>query len=130
MEIYAKRIRELRLKLGYTQEHLAMLLGYSSKSSITKIESGSVGLPLQRLIPFTYALNTNIDYLLGKTDDPSAPNDSESHEYDDSENERELVKIYRHLDETHKAQLMEYAAMMYERFGTDLPTGLFVSHDA
>ena len=128
MEIYAKRIKELRQKLGYTQEHLAMLLGYSSKSSITKIESGAVGLPLQRLIPFTYALNTNIDYLLGKTDDPSAIPDSSSPDDDDQQNERQLVKIYRHLDETHKAQLMEYASMMYERFGTDLPSGVFVPH--
>ena len=43
------RIRARREELGLTQEELATRLGYKSKSSINKIETGNNNLPMPKV---------------------------------------------------------------------------------
>ena len=43
-----KQIRNLRIKKGLSQQILAELVGYTSRSSIAKIESGEIDYPLPR----------------------------------------------------------------------------------
>lgn len=64
MSIY-ERIRKRRIELGMTQEELAHKIGYTSKSSITKIETGHVDLPQSKIVEFAHALDTNVGYLMG-----------------------------------------------------------------
>ena len=59
------RIKELRLKKGYTQEELAKKMGYTSRSTINKIEKGIVDISQSKIIDFANALNTTPLYLLG-----------------------------------------------------------------
>ena len=47
MELY-DNIKTLRKARGLTQEQLAKLTGYSDRTSIAKIESGSIDIPQSR----------------------------------------------------------------------------------
>jgi transcriptional regulator with XRE-family HTH domain len=69
-----KRLKELRLKYGFTLERLSQELEIG-KSTISGYESG-FREPNTRLIKgFAEILNTSTDYLLGKTDNPNVVND-------------------------------------------------------
>lgn len=59
------RIRQRRLELGMTQKELADKLGYKNKTAITKIESGKVDLTQSKILAFSQALQTTVDFLLG-----------------------------------------------------------------
>ncbi|GHV34553.1 hypothetical protein FACS1894187_05350 [Synergistales bacterium] len=64
------RIRELREKLGYSQEMLAEA-SMLSQNHISQVERGIKGLSRKSIIIIASVLNTRIDYLMGTTDDPS-----------------------------------------------------------
>ena len=64
MELY-KNIKKLRLSLGLSQEDLALLTGYTSRSSIAKIESGVVDLSQSKIEAFAKALHTTPQTLMG-----------------------------------------------------------------
>lgn len=58
-------IRAMRKKRGLSQTQLAIKLGYKSKSSIAKIETGNGDVPRSKLPQFAEALNCSISYLTG-----------------------------------------------------------------
>jgi len=59
------RIRERREKLGLTQEDLAKLTGYTSRSMIGKIENGQRDINQSQIAIFAKALQTTPSYLMG-----------------------------------------------------------------
>lgn len=59
-----RQIRRLREQLGMSQEELAKKLGYKSKSSINKVETGSQGLTQSKIMRFAEALQTTPGELL------------------------------------------------------------------
>ena len=63
LDLY-KNIRDRRIKLGMSQEELAKKLGYKSRSTIAKIETGKVDLPESKIKSFADALNTTPAYLM------------------------------------------------------------------
>lgn len=63
-----KKIRKLREEKGMTQQELANKVGYKSRVSINKIELQR-DLPINKLIPIAKALDVDIKYLTGWTDD-------------------------------------------------------------
>ncbi len=65
-----KKIREMREKLGLTQDELADLTGYKSRSSINKIENGGNDLPQSKVVMFANVLQTTPAYLMGWEDNP------------------------------------------------------------
>lgn len=73
-----KRIKQRREELKLTQDELAELTGYKSRSSINKIERGGNDLPQTKIVAFARALKTTPSYLLGWEDEPTphtpAPN--------------------------------------------------------
>lgn len=71
------RIRIRREELGLTQQQLADRLGYKSKTTINKIESGINGISQKRIVAFAHALNTTIEYLMEMDD----VEESEQHKY-------------------------------------------------
>ena len=75
------RIRARREELGLTQEELAKRLGYKTKTSITKIETGNNNFPLTKVSQFARALNVTEAYLMGWEDDPIVPADGQSDVY-------------------------------------------------
>ena len=74
MTIY-ERIRALREQRGLSQQELADRLGYTSRSSITKIEKGLVDLQQTKILAFAEALGVTPAYLMGwETDRPAVVN--------------------------------------------------------
>ena len=59
------RIRNKRLELGMTQKELAKKLGYKTKGSVTKIESGYQNLTQPKIVAMAKALETTPAYLMG-----------------------------------------------------------------
>ncbi|MGP1489359.1 MAG: LexA family protein [Peptoanaerobacter stomatis] len=64
LDLY-KNIRDRRIQLDMSQEELAKKLGYKSRSTIAKIETGKVDLPESKIKSFADALNTTPAYLMG-----------------------------------------------------------------
>lgn len=58
------KIRERREQLGYTQEELALKLGYASRSSVNKVEN-SREVSMKKLKMYAEALNTTVAFLMG-----------------------------------------------------------------
>mgnify|MGYP002673114606 FL=1 len=75
MELY-KRIKELREDRHMSQEELALKTGYTSRTSIAKIEAGKIDLPQSKIVLFAKALDTTVSYLMGWED--KAPADDYS----------------------------------------------------
>lgn len=59
------RIKTLREALGLTQEELAKKVGYTSKSSVNKVEKGEVDISQSKIELFAQALNTTPAELMG-----------------------------------------------------------------
>lgn len=59
-----ENIRRARMKARISQEELAKRLGYKSRSTIAKIESGENDLTQKKVAAFAKALNVSINYLL------------------------------------------------------------------
>ena len=66
-ELYVN-IRTRREALGMSQDELAKKVGYTSRSSITKIESGKVDIPRSKIEEFAKALGCTPSELLGWTE--------------------------------------------------------------
>ena len=60
-----KNIKTLRERNGLSQDDLAKLTGYTSRSSIAKIEKGEVDLPRSKILAFAKALGTSPISLMG-----------------------------------------------------------------
>lgn len=65
METIYSRIKNLRESLGLSQDELAKKLGYTSRSTINKIESGKIDISRSKIEAFAKALNTTPSYLMG-----------------------------------------------------------------
>lgn len=60
-----ERIRIRRQELGMTQEELAKRMGYKSKSTVNKVESGKNDVNQSTAVKYAMALNTTVAYLMG-----------------------------------------------------------------
>lgn len=60
-----QRIKQQREAIGLSQEELAQKLGYKSRSTINKIESGINDITQSKVIEFAQALGTTPAYLMG-----------------------------------------------------------------
>lgn len=58
------RIKKRRLELGLSQEELALRLGYTSRSTINKIELGINDITQSKVVQFANALRTTPGYLM------------------------------------------------------------------
>ena len=80
-----EKIREARLKKGYSQAELAELLGYKSRSSINKIEVEGRDIPRSSIVKFAKVLDVTPAYLMGWEDEPN-PTEYEQSIYDQFDN--------------------------------------------
>lgn len=80
-----EKIRARRIELGWSQQKLADKMGYTSKSTITKIEKGISDVGQKNIEKFAEVLDVSIAYLMDwETNDesltsekPTAPQDNE-----------------------------------------------------
>lgn len=78
MTTIGDRIKARRLELDMSQDELARLVGYKSRSSINKIESDGRLLPQRKIMEIATALNTTPAYIMGweesnQVEAPSVP---------------------------------------------------------
>lgn len=64
--MFSENLRKRRLELGISQAELAETVGYRSRSSITKLESGISDIPQKKLRLLAEALNTTPEDLIGE----------------------------------------------------------------
>lgn len=65
-----KRIRERREELQITQEELAIRIGYKTRASINKIETGDRNLAQSKIKAIADALSTTPSYIMGWDEKP------------------------------------------------------------
>lgn len=75
MEV-GERIRIRREQLNMTQSELAQKVGYTSRSSVAKVESNANGMVQSKLTVFAEALQTTPAYLLGWDEETEKKNDA------------------------------------------------------
>ena len=67
-ELY-ENIRERRIYLGISQDKLAKMVGYTSRSTIARIEKGEIDLPQSKIVAFAQALKCTPAFLMGWIED-------------------------------------------------------------
>lgn len=94
-EHISKKIRELRLSKGLTQEYLAAMANVNT-SHISNIENNRVKISLTTLVHVCKALETTVDYILAD-------------EYDDSGStyDKLILNELKHCDSKTKEQILE-----------------------
>ena len=93
------RIRTRREQLNMSQEELAKRLGYKSRSTIAKIESGENDITQSKIVAFAKALGVKPGYLMGWEDAPASPSLSLTQQ------EETHIKKYRQLDADGKEEI-------------------------
>lgn len=68
MDNIGERIKKERERLGLSQAELGRLVGYSSRSTINKIEKGKRDIPRDKVAKFAQVLDVNPAYLAGFTE--------------------------------------------------------------
>ena len=71
MSVDGNRVRDLRKKRGLSQAELGKAIGYSSHVPINQVENGKRDLTYPRLRRCAEVLDTTVDYLVGKKNDPT-----------------------------------------------------------
>lgn len=67
MDIFKKRLRELRLQMGYTQRDIAKKLDIAQPSYI-RYENGNAQPTLENLCKLADIFDVSVDFLLGRAD--------------------------------------------------------------
>lgn len=69
MDDLYENIKKRREELGMSQDELARKVGYTSRSTIARIERGDINIPQDKIILFARALRVLPEYLMGWTDE-------------------------------------------------------------
>lgn len=105
----ADRVRLRREELGLSQEDLAMRMGYSSRTSINKIENGRPCS--QKIIArLAKALNVSIPYLMGWEEEEKPTGETTDEPFTNlSEEARKFLVVFEKLTPDQKEQLYRLA---------------------
>ena len=95
MSTVGENIFRMRKQLNWTQEELALKMGYKSKSTINKIEMGINDIPQSKIVQFAEVLGTTPAHLMGWDED----NKDSPTEADLSEGEKILLDLFRRVPE-------------------------------
>ena len=96
------RISMLRKAKGITQDTLAQKVGYTSRSTINKIEKGLVDIPQSKIIDIAEALDTTPAYLMGWEEETSSASEETL-----TEEERLLIDLFRQIPEEQQRVFLE-----------------------
>ena len=94
--LFGARVKYYREKAGMTQKELSQKLGYTSHTSIYKIEIGENSIPLSKLPDFCIALGVEPFDLLGL-----------------KENDKQIQVIAQQLEESDRASDLAKFAELY-----------------
>ena len=103
MSTIGKNISLIRRSLGLTQEELATMMGYKSKSTINKIELGINDIPQSKIVQFAEVLGTTPAALMGWDEDDKNESPSESSL---TEGEKLWLELYHRLSDDTRALMV------------------------
>lgn len=63
--MFSDNLKKRRLQMGLSQEELAKHVGYSSRSSVAKLEAGTASVTTQKLQRIAQVLDISVDELIG-----------------------------------------------------------------
>ena len=112
---FGKRVKLLRIKKRMTQQELADRMGYTSKTTITKIEAGTTGVVKDRLQGLAEVLGTTTQYLLTGEDEPAET--------------QEVAEIMRKANDSDRKQILSFARYI-QAFRDSLPDDAVVFQQA
>lgn len=111
LELY-KNIKRIREEKGMSQEELARLVGFKSRSSINKIEMGVNDITQSKLVAIANALGVSPGELMGSDDPasstPPAPQKSDGLPELNAKDEREIERDL--ADMMHSVAMANYTA--------------------
>lgn len=111
LELY-KNIKRIREEKGMSQEELARLVGFKSRSSINKIEMGVNDITQSKLVAIANALGVSPGELMGSDDPasstPPAPQKSDGLPELNARDEREIERDL--ADMMHSVAMANYTA--------------------
>ena len=99
----------LRRALGITQEALALKVGYTSRSSINKIEKGLVDIPQSKLTELADALYTTPAYIMGWEEEETTPEETKL-----SEGRQKLIDFAMSVPEEKVDKLLQLIMLFAE----------------
>lgn len=67
-EFVGRRIKDRRIELGWTLGELAVKVGYSDNSTLSRVENGKTDMPLKKLDKIAQVLDVTPAYLIGFTE--------------------------------------------------------------
>lgn len=107
MQIFSKRLKDLRCERGISQKALADALNYT-QSNVSEWEKGTVEPRLGAIKSISLFFNVSSDYLLGFTDDylQEIPKDSLFG------NENTLLHSFKALSDEEKAAVLKIATLL------------------
>ena len=114
MEI-GERIKKRREELGMSQSELAEKVGYTSRSSIAKVETNANGMTQSKIVKFASALETTPSYLMGWEDDEGNSSLADNDDYEKYGLKTIQLKKFRVLGEIACGQPI-YANEEYETY--------------
>ena len=92
-KIIGRRIKERRILLGMNVDELAEMVG-KNRATVYRYENGFIeNIPMETFDKLVDALNTNIVYLIGATDDPTP--EKVSQEENDNSQEAKKDRLFR-----------------------------------
>ena len=101
---FGERVKARRIELGLSQEELARKLGYTSRSTINKIENGTNDVVQTKVVDFAKALDTTIAYLMAWDETVSSFKDILVPDVNDME--KEVIKALRKSDRLTKQMVL------------------------
>lgn len=102
-----ENIRDLRKQNKWSQEELAQRMGYKDRSSIAKIESGSVDIPRSKILEFARVFGVAPGDLMGWEEKPEAPDFTPEH--------GEILEMYSQCDEVQRQRVLAYMRGLLDR---------------
>jgi transcriptional regulator with XRE-family HTH domain len=103
MSTVGENISIVRKRLGWTQEELAIKMGYKSKSTINKIELGINDIPQSKIAKFAEVLGTTPSHLMGWDEEEKNPPE----EPELSEGEKILIDLFRRVPEEQQQLVLQ-----------------------
>ena len=111
-------LKQRRIELGLTMLDVAKLVGVS-EATISRYESGNIkNMRRDRIEKYAKALQVNPSEFLDINDE-QPPEPQKPTERELSENEREMIEIFKDLTETQQGELIGRAKVMQEHNRTE-----------
>lgn len=114
MSSVGDKIKLRRKELKMTQDELAQLTGYKSRSSINKIEKGGHDIPRSKVVTFAKALQTTPAYLMDLEEDPEIKNLTPT-----DEERREVCEVIGKLSKSNVGKVAAFIKGLLAQDGQD-----------